>query len=387
MLAAVLLPVVGLVCQATSSTLTHEGGFWVRKTSGTLACPAKARLKVVTRGNVVVRGDQRDGLHFDLEQKTQSATRQNALFQLRDVNIGMRTGKDLQTAILLPQDRDGTECDIRINVPAGLRSLEIDSQGGDIAVYDLQGLVEAHTAAGAVRLDRIGSNAVAKTGGGEIQVGSIGGTLRCFSAGGSIHVDTTHGETWCETAGGEIGARNIGGPLHASTEGGNIKVGHVQGWMTARSAGGLIEIQQADGLVRAETRGGSIQIGAAQGAQCDSAAGTIRLKNVAGGIRVATASGSILAELLSKVPLEDSFLSTNSGDITLLIPSKTAASILARSETMGAAGRIVSDFPEIKVRPGKGGQPVMAEGVLNGGGPLIRILAAKGTIYLRRQKD
>jgi hypothetical protein len=51
-------------------------------------------------------------------------------------------------------------------------------------------------------------------------------------------------------------------------------------------------------------------------------------------------------------------------------------------------GRIVSEFPEIRVRPAE--QPVrgmlLAEGALNGGGPLLWISVTSGTIYLRREK-
>jgi len=54
----------------------------------------------------------------------------------------------------------------------------------------------------------------------------------------------------------------------------------------------------------------------------------------------------------------------------------------------GAGGRIVSDFPEIHVRTASqpGGTPVVAEGALNGGGPVLHINVVGGTIYLRRQK-
>jgi hypothetical protein len=51
-------------------------------------------------------------------------------------------------------------------------------------------------------------------------------------------------------------------------------------------------------------------------------------------------------------------------------------------------GRIISDFPEIhvKVLTQPGANPVVAEGALNGGGPLLRLNVVGGTIYLRRQK-
>jgi len=53
----------------------------------------------------------------------------------------------------------------------------------------------------------------------------------------------------------------------------------------------------------------------------------------------------------------------------------------------GGSGRISSDFPQVRPQAGGlPGGPVMAEGALNGGGPLLRVNVVGGTIYLRRAK-
>jgi hypothetical protein len=111
---------------------------------------------------------------------------------------------------------------------------------------------------------------------------------------------------------------------------------------------------------------------------------------VAGAVHAAANSGSILAELVSGHSsghsMADSVLSTNAGDITVSIPSNLALTIQAINES-GGAGRIVSDFPQ--VRPQSGvlpGGPLVAEGALNGGGPVLRLNVVGGTIYLRRAK-
>ena len=150
----------------------------------------------------------------------------------------------------------------------------------------------------------------------------------------------------------------------------------------------MIQVQQADGAVTAESYGGAIQVNAANGVRCDSAGGPIRLRNVAGPLRASTAAGSILAELLSGNRIEDSTLSTNAGDITVFIASNLGLTVAARNDSAGALGRIISDFPEIRVKAlsQAGASPVVAEGVLNGGGPILRINVVGGTIYLRRQK-
>ena len=53
-------------------------------------------------------------------------------------------------------------------------------------------------------------------------------------------------------------------------------------------------------------------------------------------------------------------------------------------EKPSSVKRIVSDFPAVKVR--MDGPLVIAEGAINGGGPLLRLSSTGGTIYVRRQK-
>ncbi len=84
--------------------------------------------------------------------------------------------------------------------------------------------------------------------------------------------------------------------------------------------------------------------------------------------------------------MADSILSTNAGDITVLIPSNLALTVQATNES-GGSGRIISDFPQFRPQAGGlPGAPLVAEGALNGGGPLLRVNVMGGTIYLHRSK-
>jgi hypothetical protein len=116
--------------------------------------------------------------------------------------------------------------------------------------------------------------------------------------------------------------------------------------------------------------------------------GGIKLRGVTGELHVATAIGSILAELLAGSAIENSYLSTGSGDVTVFIPSNLAVTVQAQNDSPGRLGRIVSDFPEVRVRNGAASRQgrVVASGAINGGGPQLVIAAANGTIFLRRQK-
>jgi hypothetical protein len=129
-------------------------------------------------------------------------------------------------------------------------------------------------------------------------------------------------------------------------------------------------------------------VGTARGCRCEATGGSIRLQGTSGALRAVSDVGSILAELVSGVELQDSLLSTGAGDITVYIPSNIPLTVKAANEVV-RAGRIVSEFDQIRVRQGlQLSRPtVLAEGMLNGGGPILQLTAAGGTIYLRRARQ
>ena len=99
-----------------------------------------------------------------------------------------------------------------------------------------------------------------------------------------------------------------------------------------------------------------------------------------------TAMGSILAELLAGAHVEDSSLVAGSGDITVLIPSNLALSVLARNDS-GGNPRIISDFSELRAKSAAMRRPPLVfEGSINGGGPLMTLNTSGGIIYVRKLK-
>ena len=85
--------------------------------------------------------------------------------------------------------------------------------------------------------------------------------------------------------------------------------------------------------------------------------------------------------------MQDSILSTGAGDITVYIPSNLPLTVKALNES-GPQGTIISEFSEILVRNAAEAarERVLAEGTLNGGGPVLRLTSTGGTIYVKRQR-
>jgi hypothetical protein len=385
---ASLLWVAGVPAQTEPKTI-REGGNWVRIISGSMPMPSGGRLRLKTDGNVILKGDSGRNIAWTLKTRIQASGANQAAALLRESGPRLRMQGDALVLTVSAARPEVIGQDLTLSIPATLQHALIETLGGNLQITDYAGDVQAQTAAGVITLDRLGSGVEARSGGGDIHVGRVAGAVRAFTVGGAITSDSSGGESWFNSGGGDIFIREVLGPVHASTGAGNIKVIRADGTVYARTAGGVIEVERSTGLVSAESGGGAIQVSAASGVQCQSTAGAIRLKNIGGALRASTGTGNIIAELLAGFPVQDSTLTTTAGDITLFIASNLALTIMARNETAGNLGRIVSEFPEIRVQPAPSGRfaPVVAQGALNGGGPVIHISANGGTIYLRRNKQ
>jgi len=385
---AVVLGALPAAVAQNESAVKREGRYWVRTITGTINVSPQQRFGLDTVGNVVLRGESGGkAAAYTIKVRVEARNAKDAEASLRGVELKRSSRGDWTYLEMRPPRQISDAPEIALSVPRTLRQVAIKTGGGNVQASDLDGELEAQSAGGRIALDAIRGPAEARTGGGDIQVGTVNGPVRCYSGGGVIRVQSAGGESWFDTAGGEIQVHQVAGPVHAATAGGNIRIDRSSGAVFARTEGGLIQVQQAGGIVTAESSGGAIQVNAANGVRCDSAGGAIRLRNVAGALRASTSAGSILAELLAGNRIEDSTLSTNSGDITVFIASNVPLTVLARNES-GGTGRIVSDFPEIHVHSAAqpGVSPAVAEGALNGGGPVLHVNVIGGTIYLRREK-
>ncbi|MCL4794908.1 MAG: hypothetical protein KJZ84_10100 [Bryobacteraceae bacterium] len=361
-------------------------GVFDREVKGSVSAAGVERLKVISPGRVTLRpstGAARE-IHYAWTHRVRARNEAeaNALGDWLRVESSFGNG----WCVLNANGADLLRSELTLEVPAGLRQYVIEAASGSVTVRGLKGDVQASTGAGAVDMDEIGGGVTVRTGGGALTFGKIGGALRCLSGGGSIRADQVGGEAVLESAGGEIWVRQAGGAVRASTSG-NIHIGNAGGMVSAHTAGGLIEVDSANGVVTAETAGGPIVIGMARGVRADSAHGGIRVGRVTGVIRAATAAGSIFVGLGADRPLEDSFLSSGRGDITVTIPAKVGVSVKALNESGSWYSRIVSDFPEVRMEQAAGrGRPVLAEGPVQGGGAALLLSVGNGTVYLKRAK-
>ena len=364
---ASLLMATAVVAVAQEAPVVREGAYWVGSIGDSFPIAAQS-LRVNTRGNVTVRRVAGDQVTYLVRQRVMAANEDQARTLLGGGSKQVSLQRGRATLDLQPISARIVKTDIEIGVPPQVSTVIIQTELGEINVADFDGAVQL------------------RTGGGSIQLGKIGGAVQCFSGAGEVVIERAGGAINCTTAGGNMLVRDGGGSVALSNQmGGNIRVDKAAGEVRAHSAQGMIEVGQAGGAVFADTQGGFIQVGSAHGVQAESMAGTVRVKNDAGPMNLAAMAGNILAELLNGARMQDSSLVAGTGDITVLIPSNLAISVMARNST-GGTPRIVSDFPEIRVTPSKFFQaPMVGQGALNGGGPVLNLNVSSGVIYLRRK--
>jgi hypothetical protein len=355
--------------------LSQEGDLWVRTYRET--APARPRLHIVSHGPVMLEGNVSANFEFTVKVSVHARSREEARRILEKSDLRVDSQKDW--LVLTTPGRDAMSS-VEMRAPKLLEAV-VSNSDGPVEAYGIDGPLTVATGADQVKVDRIHGNCSLTTGGGAIHVGTVDGFLHCSTVAGSITAKSVRGDAELSTNGGDINVISIGAGARAQTGGGTLHLGFVNGAVTAINGGGPIIVDQATGVVTTRNMAGPVTVGEAAGIRCDSANGGILLGKITGPMHVATAAGSIVADLAGS-KLADSYLATASGDITVKIPSNLGVTVSVVNEMADSIRRIMSDFREIQ--PRLRGMHLEAQGRVNGGGPLLQISASSGTVFLKR---
>ncbi|HLN01123.1 MAG TPA: DUF4097 family beta strand repeat-containing protein [Bryobacteraceae bacterium] len=376
-----LVAALAAIAYSGEPGLHRDGPFWVEIAKGSEPVALHGNIRISTVGAVTIRGGAGSELTYEVIKRAKARNDAEAGRLLSAYRI--KVSHQGQWTYLVVQG--GSEmADLKVTAPQNAGEVVIETRAGAVDAAQFSGVVKVESGGGRLSLDLMGGDVVAKTAAGEIVLGKIGGNCRCVSGAGTIRADNIHGEAFLETGAGDISVQQVDGAVRCSTNGGGIHIAQAGNLVIADTAGGVIDVGYAKGMVTANNAaGGPIQVGSAMGAKCESAGGGIRLTSAGGSLNASTTVGSIIARFQSQ-PAADSFLSTSAGDITVWIPSNLKITIRARNASYGGPQRIVSEFPDVPVKAI--GFATIAEGALNGGGPLVRIAGTGGMIYLRREQ-
>jgi len=386
--AAVLILAASLAV-AQESRVSREGGSWAQETTGSLAAVKNLRVKV-DMGTVVVRGGQQQGINYVVHTRFGTSSEQEARRQFEQYKVTAYVKGD--TAWIVGDWQGGHHPrhfsgDFSVMVPRDMALVKLETDGGNVEATGITGRVEAQSGGGSMHLDDIGGGVNAETGGGSIEVGTISGDLGLHTGGGSIQVRQANGKVIAETGGGSIEIQSCAQGATIETGGSSIIVRHCNGKVKASTGGGSIDLSDVGGSAEIETGGGSIRLTSAKGhVHAETGGGGIELYGVPSA-SAETGAGGITVKLVNTGgERHDSDLETAAGDITVYIASDVAINVRA-SVDMGNGHQITSDFQDIHVSS-EGGpygpKTLMAEGRLNGGGPLLKVHTSTGDICIKK---
>ncbi|MBM3739815.1 MAG: DUF4097 domain-containing protein [Acidobacteria bacterium] len=366
----------------TELTYIRDGGEWIESGVTELPLRGASRVRVEGLGRMSVRTGSSRNVQLRVRRRVTAEDEATArrLLAAPAAHAGYAAN---QLSISSTGGFSGAE--IELLVPAGVRHAEIVNTWGDVLARDLALDLTVYGGGGRVEADQIRGAAWIRSAGGRVRLGTLTGHVQVTTGSGAVYASALHGTAVLETGAGEIFVERAGADLRAATGGGNVRVLRAAGAVHAKTLGGVIRVDEAGGGVWADNGGGATLVGSARGVHCESASGSIRVAGVLGQILASTGVGSIVAELTGSNGAPQSVLATSDGDITVMIPSNLAVTVQALNE-LGRLGTIVTEFPEIRVQTAWATKRTVAAGALNGGGPLLKVAAANGTIFLKRQR-
>ena len=339
---------------------------------------ARPKLRINAHGPVTLEGGVSSGFEYTVRVSVRARTRDLARTMLERAEL--RTESQNEWFVLTTPGR-GATISVSMRAPH-LREAVVSSSDGAVEVYGIDGALTVDTGADQVKVDRIHGDCTLATGGGDIHAGTVDGFFHCLTGAGAIIVKAVRGEAVVRTNGGDITMLEVGGAARADTGGGTVHLGKMGSAVMVTNGGGPITVDQASGTVTTRNMAGPVTVRGAAGIRCESANGGITLGQISGPMSVYTAMGSIVANLQGS-KLGESSLKTGNGDITVVIPSNVGVKINAETQLADSLRRIQSAFREIQ--PRLVGMRVLAQGLVNGGGPLLQLSASGGTIFLKRQ--
>src|SRR5579864_4301931 len=384
-----VLALLAPLALAQETHVIREGGTWGQEITGSLAAVKNLRVKV-DMGSVIVRGGQQQGINYVVHTRFGTSSEQEARRQSEQYKITAYVKGD--TAWIVGDWQGGRQprhcsSEFAVMVPREMTLVKLETEGGNVDATGLAGRVEAESGGGSMRLDDISGGVNAETGGGSIDVGTISGELGLHTGGGSIQIRHANGKVVAETGGGTVDIQSCDQGAVVETGGSSISVRHCNGKVKASTGGGSVDLSDIGGTAEIETGGGSIRLTSAKGhVYAQTGGGGIELYGVPSA-RAETGAGAITVKLVNTGgERSNSDLETGAGDITVYIASDVAVDVRA-SVDMGNGHHITSDFPDIHIAAEGdkwGPKTLMADGKLNGGGPMLKVHTSTGDICFKR---
>ena len=406
----ILLLSLVLLGQSSAQQLRKEGKYWVGEITKTFKV-AKGGTLIMdeVRGDVTIRSWNKNEVNIQERKRMDIFTKDEAEAAMEESETGYRQQGNTITVGGPAFDRRWIQSKFEISVPMEF-NCDIESQGGDLSITEIQGSVEASTGGGDIDLTDIDGlvdvrtgggdieisnttkKVTAKTGGGDVDISDSQGTIKLSTGGGDITVERSKAHVNVSTGGGDVEVRETEDGVKVRTGGGEIQIIDANGDVNVSTGGGEIEIRNVTGDFHASTGGGTIVTRTVKGAlSLTTGGGDVELNDIQGSVEVSTGGGDVSLEMTLQDFSVDHHIEvkTGGGEIDLTIPEKLPASIRAEIKFRKRSWedyKIASDFPLKTTTDDEDSRYriIRATGDINGGGDLINLRSGGGNIHIRK---
>jgi hypothetical protein len=372
---------------AQQSRVYREGNAWIEETTGKML-PGREVLVNTDMGSVQVQGNSPQVTYVIRKRSfagSEEAARQQ--FQQLRISVVKTAERDSIEGRLLNKNLNRFNAEFVVQVPRELQRVRVETRGGALSLNSITATIFGKTGGGAIKLDDLGGPVEIATGGGAVEGGNLGADFTLSSGGGDVHINNIGGQARVTLGGGRVYIGTAKGST-ITTGGGGIEVRKCDGDLRASSAGGNLNFGDVSGALQADTGGGSVRLASAYGrVKVSTGGGSVELYNLGQGAQVETGAGPITVEFVTNHGVfTESSLHTAAGNVSVCLPGSMPVTVHASSDMTNGQG-IVSDFPALKISTSGGNygpKAMSAEGLLNGGGPMLRVRTSMGQIAFRQ---
>jgi hypothetical protein len=276
--------------------------------------------------------------------------------------------------------------DLEIKVPHRF-DINIDSQGGNLYIDGVSGVLEGVTKGGSLNLTNLKGRVNLKTMGGDITLtnSDVSGEVRTL--GGQVLIR--------DVSGGVKGLSNAGSVVYTKSE--ESAEDETASGVHIASMGGAVGVETAPMGADLSTMGGDIYVrSAALYVKAKTMCGNIYVNAIDGWVHAVTMFGNIAVNMIGDPEKgnRDVILNSNGGDISLTLPAELSMNVcLSLAHTVNNRNHysITSDFALVQEGPGElfyhDGTPrryTIGSGNLGGGKNKITVKTINGNISFKK---
>jgi DUF4097 and DUF4098 domain-containing protein YvlB len=330
-----------------------------------VSVPANAQITVrTTRGNITLTGDDISEIRVTARKSVNAESQSDA--QSRADRVHVTVTPSGNAYIIEPQGENGEgssiSTELEIHVPKGV-SLNVNTEHGAIQISGVSGNITTEGHSGEIEIRQSGGDVTVDSHpGDDVRVVGAAGNVRVSGRGTQVEVSDVKGAV---TVDGEfygpITFARLAEGIHFVSQRSDVTVTQLSGRMEMTSPGDLGIYDSAGNVTLTTTKR------------------DLTLENVAGKIQLDNHNGNVTLRF-PQPPHEQIDVTTQSGDIDVTLPAKSAFDISARADR----GELDCDFGDLASKIDKQNGNSRLDGSVGMKGPKLQFHTTYGTIRLRK---